>query len=259
MGRLALPVPFLGFLRLAKSRWQRARYHEHIVSHDYAGFPLSLCVADSMAAEWYDRGWPMPPEIAILSESKLRPGARVFDAGAHQGLVAMLLARVVGLGGRVIAVEASARNVEIARKNCLLNDISNVEIVHAAVGESPGRLRFTPTINGQVADRREWATVEVPATTVDALADRYGIPDVLFVDVEGYEAHVLRGSRESLANGPDCFVEVHVGCGLEKFGGSLELLMSCFPAGYDFQCLDPESGVQTTDLDRRFFLIASRH
>ena len=259
MRRLAIPPPLLGLFRLAKSRWQRAHYRQHVVRHTYAGFPLSVCVADSMAAKWYDRDWPVPRELAVLSERKLRPGALVLDAGAHQGLIAMLLARMVAPDGRVIAVEACPQNVEIALKNCALNGISNVQVLHAAVGESSGILRFTPAINGQVASNREWAAVEVPAVTVDALAERYGIPDVLFVDVEGYEAHVLKGSRRSLGTGPDCFVEVHVGCGLEKFGGTVEMLMSCFPEGYEFQFLDPDSGMRTADLDRRFFLIASRH
>lgn len=259
MRRLAIPGPLLGLLRLAKSRWQRAHYRPHVVSHTYAGFPLSVCVADSMAARWYDRDWSVPAELAVLNGRKLRPGALVLDAGAHQGLVAMLLARMVTPDGRVIAVEACPRNVEIAKKNCVLNSISNVQILHAAVGESSGTLRFTPAINGQVASDSEWAAVQVPAVTVDALAERYGIPDVLFVDVEGYEAHVLRGGRRSLERGPDCFVEVHIGCGLEKFGGTVEMLLNCFPEGYEFLFLDPDTGVRTTDLDRRFFLIASRH
>jgi FkbM family methyltransferase len=257
--RLAIPGPLLGLFRVARSRWQRARYSENIVNHTYASFPLSLYIADSMAAKWYDRDWPMPKELAVLSERKLKPGAFVLDAGAHQGLIAMLLARTVGIKGKVIAVEASPKNVEIARKNCVLNGISNIEVLHAAVGDKSGTLRFTPAINGQVAGNKEWASVEVPAVTVDALAERYGIPDVLFVDVEGYESHVLKGSRRSLEAGPDCFVEVHVGCGLERFGGTVERLMSCFPKGYEFLFLDPDTGAPTADLYRRFFLIASRH
>jgi FkbM family methyltransferase len=240
------------------SRWQRARYRQHLVRHTYAGFPLSLCVADSMAAQWYDRDWKMPRELAILSERKLKSGALVLDAGAHQGLIAMLLARMIAPDGRVIAIEASPQNVEIALKNCALNGISNVQVLHAAVGESSGTLRFAPTINGQVASNGEWAAVEVPAVTIDDLAERYGIPDVLFVDVEGYEAHVLKGSRRSLQSGPDCFVEVHAGCGLEKFGATVQMLMNCFPEGYEFQFLDPDSELPTAELDRRFFLIASR-
>jgi FkbM family methyltransferase len=256
--RLAIPSPFLGLLRLAKSRWQTARYRQHVVRHTYGGFPLNVCIADSMAAQWYDRDWPIPAELAVLSQRKLRPGATVLDAGAHQGLVAMLLARMVTPSGTVVAVEACPRNVEIARKNCALNDISNVQVLHAAVGESAGSIRFTPTINGQVASDKEWATVEVPSVTIDALAERYGTPDVLFVDVEGYEVQALNGSRRSLETGPDCFVEVHVGCGLEKFGGTVEMLTNCFPKGYEFLFLDPDSNMPTAPLHKRFYLIASR-
>jgi hypothetical protein len=37
----------------------------------------------------------------------------------------------------------------------------------------------------------------------------------------------------------------------------VDRLMSCFPKGYEFLFLDPETGAQTTALDRRFYLIAS--
>ena len=43
-------------------------------------------------------------------------------------------------------------------------------------------------LNGQVDDgSRGWGRVEVPATTIDALSQAHGYPDVLFVDVEGFE------------------------------------------------------------------------
>ena len=89
---------------------------------------------------------------------------------------------------------------------------------------------FNEGMNGQVDDGSgEWGRREVRAVTIDDLSRQYGIPDVLFLDVEGFECHALHGARETLAGRPDCFVEVHTGVGLEKFGGSVSEVASFFP------------------------------
>lgn len=55
--------------------------------------------------------------------------------------------------------------------------------------------------------------------------------------MEGYECEALRGARDTLAAGVDCFVEVHGGCGLEKSGGSVAGLPGFFPAErFDLFC-----------------------
>lgn len=45
----------------------------------------------------------------------LSKGGRIFDLGAHQGVVALMLSRYVGEQGSVLAVEADAarRTIEI--------------------------------------------------------------------------------------------------------------------------------------------------
>jgi hypothetical protein len=66
--------------------------------------------------------------------------------------------------------------------------------------------------------------------TIDELSDTYGPPNVLFVDVDGFEVSVLQGARKTLMQYPDCFVEVHVGAGLEEQGGTLADVLSFFSA-----------------------------
>ncbi len=46
--------------------------------------------------------------------------------------------------------------------------------------------------------------------TIDGLASRFGLPDVVLIDVEGYESHVLAGAANTLALGAtDFLVEIH--------------------------------------------------
>jgi FkbM family methyltransferase len=213
-----------------------AMYPIHTVEHTYSGVPLRLCIADSMGSDWYDVDWPVRPDVALLGGHRLAPGATVFDLGAHQGVYALILANAVGPRGRVVAVEANASNAGLVEVNRCLNGADNVTAILAAAAERSGSIGFGRGGNGQVDGDgiTHDDAVQVRAVTIDELAGTYGPPDVLFIDVEGYECHVLRGGSAAMARRPDCFIEVHVGVGLEMFGGSVESLLAFFPvADYD--------------------------
>ena len=63
----------------------------------------------------------------------------VVDLGAHVGTVALPLA---ALGARVLAVEASPRNVMLLRAAALRNRFELLEVVHAAISDQSESLRF---------------------------------------------------------------------------------------------------------------------
>lgn len=264
LSKTLLPSRVWTSLRVARIKWGIDHYQAREVTHLYGGSPLRILLADPMAQGWYDRDWPELNEIALLKRNRLKPGARVFDLGAHQCVVALMLAKAVGPDGVVIALEASSHNAAIGVRNQELNQTKNLHILNAAVAETSGRLTFNKGLNGQVDDGSgEWGSVEVDALSVDALSARYGFPDVLFIDVEGFECQALRGAPATLARKPDCFVEVHVGVGLEKFSGSAKEVFSFFPSNdYDlfvasedhreFLPLIPDRGL----LLKRFFLLA---
>lgn len=76
--------------------------------------------------------------------------------------------------------------------------------------------------------------MRVDTLTVDALTAQYGPPQVVCIDIEGYELHALRGAHNTLArHRPDLFIEVHTGCGLEQFGGSVPAVLAAIPDGYE--------------------------
>jgi FkbM family methyltransferase len=244
-----------------------ARYRNRVVDHSYGGHRFAISLEDPVAEEWYDHDWPIMPELERLRESRLRGGARVFDLGAHQGVVALMLCRLVGPAGRVVAVEAERHNYEVAVRNRDLNDAPNLEIVHAAAGAVDGSAYFRGGFNGNVARRGRVGLARVPAVSIDGLAKAYGVPDVVFIDVEGYEQEVLRGGARTLAGArTDFFVEVHVGQGLESLGGTARSVLAHFGANR-FRRLVSPAGNEREDyrfleLDdhpvpaERFFLVA---
>ncbi len=229
-------------LRRLLRRLAVARFRAYDARHVYGGRPLVVHIADPLARGWYDHDWDLGSEIALLQgRGRLRPGARVFDIGAHQGVVALMLAGIVGPAGQVVAVEAVAHNARVATRNAEANGVAQLAVVHAAVGDADGELWFEDRWNGAVS-RQAGVGVRVDALTIDTLAVRFGAPDVLFIDVEGFELHALRGAARTLAERPpDLFIEAHVGAGLERFG-SVSDLLALIPAGYELWVAPGEAG-----------------
>lgn len=265
--KLVLPEAVTNQIRVAAYRWTLHRFRPYQVRRSRAGYQFDLWISDPTAKNWYDRDVPeIPVEMSFLARHRLRPGAMVFDCGAFQCLIAMLLAKFVSATGKVVAVEASPRNYEAAVRNCRLNDATNVEVINAAVSDTSAPVEFNYRANGQVDDGTgTWGKIAVPSISVDELTHRYGPPDVLFVDVEGFESKVMKGAAETLSRyRPDCFFEMHVGCGLEKFGGSVKSMTSSLELlGYNLWISGPGPSdtfipftAESPLVEARFFLIA---
>ncbi len=229
---------------------------------------MKVHLADPMAERWYDHDWDSLAEIECLKLGKLKPGAVVFDLGAHQAIVALMILAEVRPGGHVVAVEASAHNHRVAKINSKLNDADGLTVLHAAVADKPGTVLISEQLNGQIVNgSNEWGQVKVDAITIDGLSKRYGYPDVIFIDIEGFEHKALEGAKETLSHGPDVFVEVHIGVGLEKFGGSADGIISYFPeAKYELYVIDNQTrdravaihDASPATFQSRFYLLA-RH
>jgi len=132
------------------------------------------------------------------------PDGVILDLGAHLGTFSLAAA---ASGRRVIAVEASPRNVELLGRSADANGLDDtLTIVPVAVSNRAGTARFHQEgAWGQITDS-VWASnvVEVPVRTVpEILADLdIGRVDVVKMDVEGSEIAALEGMA-SMLSAPD--------------------------------------------------------
>jgi FkbM family methyltransferase len=246
---------------------QTAAYSKRVVEHRYGNAKLKVEIADPLAEAWYDRDWRgLPPEVQIFGWRRFKPGARVFDCGAHQGVLGLTVAHFVGSVGQVILVEPNPHNVRQCRRNIELNAMPWATPHQAAIGDREGALMFNNAWNGAAAELNDYGgAMEVALTTINALVDQYGAPDVVYLDIEGFEARALTAADRAFAANPLWFIEVHVGCGLEQAGDSAERVLSFFPEERcDRWIGDPEQDTfylfneaPPGILDQRFFLIAA--
>lgn len=130
----------------------------------------------------------------------LRPGDLFVDAGANVGTFTVLAAGVSG--AHVLTVEPDPGTMASLRKNVDVNGISErVERAECALGAAPGEIAFTVGLDttNRVANASDAESRTVPVARLDdLLAGRS--PVLAKLDVEGYEAQVLAGAKDMLAN-----------------------------------------------------------
>ena len=137
-----------------------------------------------------------------------------FDIGAHFGVFSLAAAR---FGGRAVAVDPSQTATRMIDIEARLNDYSDkIQIMCAAVESSNGEIElvdsgvFSDGYLQGAAGRPKSELTLVRAVTIDTLAQQFGIPTHIKIDVEGNEAAVLRGAQGTLdRNSPLLFVELH--------------------------------------------------
>ncbi len=141
----------------------------------------------------------------------VQPGDRVFDVGSHVGNRIGVLR---SLGARVVAFEPQPDFFALLQK--LYGSDPDVVLLPVGLGARPGRATLhistaTPTVSTFSAawidevrsdpgfqsvswDRR----VEVEVRTLEWAITTYGMPAFCKIDVEGFEAEVLRGTSRAL-------------------------------------------------------------
>ena len=133
-----------------------------------------------------------------------KPQGTVIDVGAHIGLFTLRCLKVYN-SPLVVAIEPNPKNVQLLRKNLLLNKVSNnVIVVKAAANSKSGK------VNLYVADESGRSSLEpgehflnivkVDAVTIDELVHSLNLysVDYIKVDVEGAELEVINGARGTI-------------------------------------------------------------
>ncbi len=149
-----------------------------------------------------ERGALFNPDYNLEELDFLRvhtPHGGVFvDVGANVGTYAMVLARHVGAGGKVIAVEPHPVTYARLAFNSAASNYRHVILVPAAAGVADGELMIETDDDNLgashvVTGERSASNIAVPSLRLERILAEAGATkvDALKIDVEGYEDRVL--------------------------------------------------------------------
>lgn len=209
-------------VRKTKYARRRERFEPYETVCTFDDINYRLWISDPVAKKWYDRPTlGNVQELEFAKEQIVLPGDVVFDCGCHQGLTTLLFSQWVGSHGKVVAFEALPENYEVLCKNLKLNAVTNVESVCSAVGATQGSITLDPRFNSNVSTGE--FGLQVSMVNLDQFANYK--PTLLKIDVEGYEAEVLKGAKQILATRPKIILELHDKKRLDNFGTSAEEIL----------------------------------
>jgi len=124
----------------------------------------------------------------------LADDAVCLDIGANIGVKTMALSRAVPRG-RVVALEPGPVIADVLDQNVEANELENVDVLRAAVGDRDGEVTFLPqSAYGHIATESGDNTVTVPITRLETVMQQQGLNrlDFVKIDVEGFEFPIVR-------------------------------------------------------------------
>ncbi|HEY7498523.1 MAG TPA: FkbM family methyltransferase [Vicinamibacterales bacterium] len=167
------------------------------------------------------------PALYRFLRGAIRPGDVVLDVGAFLGIYAVLAARWVGAGGRVVAFEPTPSSARLAQRHFSWNqpEGGRIDLIEAAVSDRRTRAAFhqydahaMPYVNSLAAAADTTAAPalqDVSVVTIDEVCRELKIvPTIVRMDVQGAEIHALRGARDTIraAGRLTMAVEMHPQC-----------------------------------------------
>jgi FkbM family methyltransferase len=178
-------------------------------------FDISQPTQRNLAAHIF-QGSLYEPEISLFLMRILQRGDCFVDVGANVGFFPVMAAQLVSDAGKVYAFEPETANFQRLKHNISLNSLSNVELIHAAVGDqnqttslyinsdndgghalwNPGAHSFNKLSRERVQLQQiNMLTLDSYFRSRQECAERIRI---IKIDAEGYEHHVVMGSLETI-------------------------------------------------------------
>jgi FkbM family methyltransferase len=163
----------------------------------------------------------------ILTLGRLiSPGMVVVDGGASCGIYTVAAAKLVGPSGLIFSFKPGAEAFTVLRDNIGLNGLKNVRMYRAALSETEGKAALYHHAHGPNsfslggAGESSIEFEEVTSRTLSRAAQEEGVQriDLIRLDVEGAEEHVLRDAEQLIARSrPIIILEVN-GIAVQRLG-----------------------------------------
>lgn len=176
------------------------------------------------------------PESTRVVEKLVGPGDVALDVGANIGYFTLLLSRLVGERGRVIAFEPTEHYGNVLRRNLSANGVRNCRVESLGLSNEEGEWLASigdssATLHWVSPDEKPRLREAIRLERLDDIGDRLGLDrlDFIKIDVDGHEPLFFEGAWQTLERfRPVILVEVsephyrHAGTSAADFYDILE-------------------------------------
>ena len=174
------------------------------------------------------------PDFLKIFDNK---DAVVIDGGANIGLFSLLLAKVCK---KIFAIEPTTRHLDILKKLCHYNDISNIEYHEIAFNNYNGECTFIVDESNTTQNRISAGGTTVKCSTIYDFIQRCGEPkiDLLKIDIEGGEAFAILSDPtfdKCFESCDNVYIEMH-----PPFVNPIDIINRMSSIGYKIKFMNSE-------------------
>ncbi len=153
------------------------------------------------------------PEGKLLKRlhTELPDNMTLVDVGGNIG---SFFCQFINKCSKVYVFEPIPRLYKVIQESIKLNHCQTATLITKAVGDIPGHVKMLDNNNSNVVADVASAEeiIDINVTTLDIELENLQSIDLLKIDVEGYELHVLQGAHKIInQHKPFMLIEVHPG------------------------------------------------
>lgn len=179
----------------------------------------------------------------------VKPGWVLWDIGIYIGFYSLFFSKLTGKEGKVIAFEPDLVNLDKAQENIQLNKLENVQFVNAAISDQNGQIDFIISgntnshlpggyIGADLVDYQKQEIIQnivkVDTITLDDAAAKYGRPDLVKIDIEGFELYALDHAEKLASSYRPIFL-------IESHNPQTDRKIFDFSRKYNYKLIDADS------------------
>jgi len=170
--------------------------------------------------------------------SLVSKGDNVLDIGSNIGFTLLSMAHISEIGG-VIGFEPDKLNYQRCLENVKQNNFQNIRLYNIGLGDNEISLPMEVRAEVNRGGNRVSVTGQgelIHIKTIDSIFPSFNLEklDLVKIDVEGYELHVLKGGAKTLQKfHPVLFIEVNDDNLLDQNSSAKSLVEFLFDLGYN--------------------------
>jgi len=152
----------------------------------------------------------------LINSGIIKKDDVIIDIGANIGYYALVESQLVGKNGKVYAVEPILSTYNILQTNVKLNHSQNISTYQLAFGDKNAHAEiFVSKWSNLCAMSKEavggevLGTQDVSVLTVDEFVKDKPAPNLVRMDVEGYEYEIIKGMTQTLKGKTNILLELH--------------------------------------------------